>query len=413
MRHVHAAVVLLCALAASPAAAQDEECTYTVGKSGSASISEGCEREMAAMSGDDERADYLFRLGYSMVENEASLGALTMLERAVALAPDNAKYWHELAFVQGDLGFYREALASIERAMALDPELKEAFSERAWLRENLGEFAGANDDYDNYFSGGGESPTARMSYARNLVWMGRIDEAEAKLDLLAGDARLADEVAKQRNLIERIRGYRPKGDEAARCEISTSLSDRALAEQMFDICTRAFLDSSDPEKRGDYLTVRATVRQVIEQSRAAGYDDLRIAAGIDPENGNRHVNTGFSLLQGRHSWAARNEFDKAIAMGLSSDLNTAIALAGRAQANFNLEDRDAAIADAKKSFEIEPNEAAAWVLGEIAFAEGDKNLARTLWMESYRLGSRDDGLIESLKSVGVDDPDNWRSDAED
>lgn len=402
----------LASLAASPAAAEEseEQCGYSIGRHGSAELAAACERDLAAMTSDEDRADLLFRLGYSMNENDAALGALAVLERAAALAPGKAGYWHELGYTQADLGLYDRALASLDRALAIDPEHSNALNERGWVREKLADFAGAHDDYERYFAIAGEAPGVRLAHAGNLIWLGRLDEAEADLDRLAGQADLAEDIAERRAQITRIRAYRPTGDEAALCELNDSLDGKARAELLFDACTRAFLDSGDAEERAGFLTVRAAARQIIEQSPGAGYDDLSVAAGIDRHHGIRYVNTGFALLQKRHSWAARNDFDRALELGLPQDLMTALALAGRAQANFNLEEREAAVADARQSIEIEPTEAATWVLGDVASADGNEELAREMWLATYRLGSRDDRLMESLKSVGVDDPESWRDD---
>jgi hypothetical protein len=81
------------------------------------------------------------------------------------------------------------------------------------------------------------------------------------------------------------------------------------------------------------------------------------------------------------------------------------ALAQRAAAKHNLQDSEGAFADARRSFEIEPNEVALLVLGDLSKERGDVASAKLYWMGAWRLGSRDDGIVERLKSVGVDHPD--------
>ena len=80
--------------------------------------------------------------------------------------------------------------------------------------------------------------------------------------------------------------------------------------------------------------------------------------------------------------------------------------AGRASARYNLDRKEEAFADAKKSFEMHPNELALTVLGDLAHDRKDDKSAKLYWMGAYHLGDRDDGLIQRLKSVGVDHPDN-------
>lgn len=346
-----------------------------------------------------------------MNEDDAQIGALAALQRAVALAPNSARYWTELGFTQGDLGYYHEALISLDRAIELDPASADGLNERGWVKQNLGDFAGANADYDRVFSIDSSADGARLAFAKNLVWLGQLDEAEAVFAALAGAPDNADTIAEQRRLIARIRAYQPTGNEISVCTMDEAISDKARAELVFDACTRAYLDADDDVKKADFLTVRSTARVVIEQSMDANYDDLAVAAGLDPQNGDRFSNLGFALLQKRHSWAARNDFDHALELGLQSDLATAVAMAGRARANWNLDEREAAVADARRSIDVQPNEAATWLLGDIAFEEGDRNMARDMWIATYRLGARDDGLVDALKSVGVDNPESWHSDA--
>ena len=112
------------------------------------------------------------------------------------------------------------------------------------------------------------------------------------------------------------------------------------------------------------------------------------------------MNLGFLYMSGRHSWAAEKQFDLAIDKKPDD-----IAYAGRAAARYNQHKYDDAFADAKKSFELKPNELALTVLGDLAMeVRHDPKSAKLYWMGAYHLGDRDDGLRTRLKSVGVDDP---------
>ena len=129
--------------------------------------------------------------------------------------------------------------------------------------------------------------------------------------------------------------------------------------------------------------------------------DKKIAVALEPGNLDWHSNLGFAFVDSHHSWAARREFDRALARKESWT-----ALAGRSAAKYNLGDKNGAFADAKRSFEIRPNEVALIVLGDLAFERDNRASAKLYWMGAYHLGSRDDGTIERLISVGVDHPEN-------
>jgi len=81
-----------------------------------------------------------------------------------------------------------------------------------------------------------------------------------------------------------------------------------------------------------------------------------------------------------------------------------LALAGRASAHYNLGEKNLAFRDAKESFEMHPSVLALWMLGDLAKDKHDDASAKLYWMGAYHLGSRDDGLLERLKSAGVPDP---------
>lgn len=82
-----------------------------------------------------------------------------------------------------------------------------------------------------------------------------------------------------------------------------------------------------------------------------------------------------------------------------------MALAGRSSAHYNLGEKNRAFHDARESFEMQPNELALWMLGDLAKDKHNDARAKSFWMGAYHLGSRDDRLLERLRSVGVSDPE--------
>jgi tetratricopeptide (TPR) repeat protein len=129
-------------------------------------------------------------------------------------------------------------------------------------------------------------------------------------------------------------------------------------------------------------------------------EDMALARAFDPENARRYINLGYSYLQSNHSWAANREFERALAIERHP-----YALAGRAAARLNLGNKDGAMADAQASNELEPNEAATWVLADLAYERGNRDEARELYLLIYERGSRADHLVERLHELGVADPD--------
>jgi tetratricopeptide (TPR) repeat protein len=402
-RHLLFAAV---AFAASPAMAADEEwdCSFTADDRKVITLSQDCFDMVDAKPNDADKADLLFRLAYELNERESTVTALPLLDRAVALVPDNPRYLQERGFTKGDLGFYRDAAADLDKALSLDADMLLALSERGWTRFQYGDFEGSVADYAKAEELGGAKSDYILGRAEPLIWLGRLDEAERELAKLDDDADSAKRIAELRKSIARQRAFHPAGDPGEACTTG-DVSDKQQAAAIVDACTAAFLSSSDAAKRADFLTARATASVIEESGYDAAIADYKIAAGLDPAEPNWHFNLGYALLQIRHSWAARNEFNKALELGLRNDQTKALALAGRAQANYNLNDADTAFADAKAAYEVQPNPAALEVLGDLAFDRDDKKAAKTFWLNTYRMGERDDRLLERLASVGVTDPD--------
>ena len=189
-------------------------------------------------------------------------------------------------------------------------------------------------------------------------------------------------------------------DPAAACVWPTSNEVMVRAGFIGD-CTAAFLAESRPEKRAEYLTYRSMAWLTVAQDSDASTADRAVAAALDPGNADMHANLGFAYLTVHHSWAAAREFDRALAIR-----EHWLGLAGRAAAKYNLHDAEGAFTDARRSFEIHPNELALTVLGDLSHDRGDAASAKLYWMGAYRLGDRDDGLIQRLRSIGVDHPEN-------
>jgi tetratricopeptide (TPR) repeat protein len=359
-----------------------------------------CAAAIVAAATPKEKAILYFAWAYSLNEAGAALQALPNLDKSVALAPNFTNARHERSFTLSELGFYDRALIDSNRDVALSPQSARAYQERAFARHRLADLEGSLADHLKEIELGGPSHGAEIAIVRDLMWLGRYDEAAKRLAALPE----TEEDKPLRSDLDRRRHFKPDGKEARRCQLTETVEDRGSAQKMVDDCTWAFDHETDRAKRAEFLSTRAAYSVVASQNSNAGFSDLLIAAVLDPKNPDRHTNLGFALLSARHSWAARNEFDIALATSNLSRRGKTMALAGRGQARANLGDAAGAFVDAKASFEIEPLEPGVWLLGDLAFANGDKEGAKVFWMGVYHMGVRDDSLLASLKSVGVDDP---------
>lgn len=397
-------VVLACFV--SPALAQDDSnCHVGINGDHTANISAECERALAEAQNDADRAQLLFRMAVSLVDRQEVLAALPLLDRAVALVPTNGWIFGVRASIVARTGNLSRALEDFDHALELAPEAATLLAGRSVVRRSIGDFTGALDDVRASINAGDDTPTLRLAMAGDLIWLDRLDEAEAELFRASADPTARTQISELRTLIIRRRAYVPDGQEAERCRLDMSTNTVAEAEQMIDICTHAYMAHPDPARRASFLTRRSAATLVARQDQASSLRDLQVAAGIYPGSPHVHINLGFALLTGQRSWAARNSFDTALASDQMEGQMRALALGGRAQANQGLGDSVAARSDARDSWRLAANWVAPWVMGSLALGAGDTDSARNFALLQYSLGDRGSDLLGRLRDLGVEDPD--------
>ncbi len=365
-----------------------------------------CDAQIQAASEPGLKARLLQRRAYAYVEKDETEAALKDLDEAIRLDPTLGEALHERAYVLGELREFGRALTDLDHEVALNPDRPEAYEELAWVRHNLGDFEGAyRDRLKAEALQPGEAGTL-LHRAEAALWLGRFDEAERETSRALALAQAAGEsglVATARDQMKAIGLWRTgsgASDPAKRCEDAMKEGKVEEANLIGD-CTRAFLDSREPAKRAGFLTIRSLAWVVGARDRKKWLADAEAAVAVEPGNGDWHANLGGAYEDfGRHK-AALREFDRAVALRPGY-----VALAGRAAARYSLRDEAGAFADAKRSFEIKPNEVALTVLGDLAVDREDNRSAKLYWMAAYHIGSRDDRLIARLRRIGVDHPES-------
>jgi tetratricopeptide (TPR) repeat protein len=351
-----------------------------------------------------KKAELLFRRAYVLNERQAYEKSLDDLNAACALVPHHVAYLHERAYTLNSLGRYREALIDLNEQASLEPQSPAVYSERALARTRLGDWEGALADRDREAKLSPDSVSALVARAQARIWLGQFEEAQRDLKAAAAlpadrspidDAQYLERVSMQ---LEAWMHHSSGVDPGAKCRRAKTNDDYSQPTIIGD-CTLVFLSAKTAQDKADALTSRSIAWLSARQSQHDATADREAAVALDPDNPDRHTNLGFAYLQERHSWGARQEFDRSINIR-----KTYMALAGRASAHYNLDEKNLAFRDAKESFEMRPNELALWLLGDLAKDKHDDASAKLYWMGAYHLGSRDDRLLERLRGVGVPDP---------
>jgi tetratricopeptide (TPR) repeat protein len=385
---------LVCA--AAPAMAQETSPCSALGPA--------CDAAIELAPSVPAQADLLYRRAYQKVENNDILGARDDLNRAVKLDPENPKALRERAYVNNELGDYAQAEQDLEARAKLVPPEVGFYQERAYARLPQAKVAEAFADRVKVVELLPEDSLAMLMRGSARMWLGQLEEAGRDIDrgrALAQKTNARNLIARADELSRELEAWTTNSgpDAAANCA-KAAAAGKFDQKNLVGDCTAAYLAAKDGPAKAEALTARSTAWLVGLQDQGSSTEDKQLAVGFDPANPDRHSNLGYAYVQARHSWAGEREFDKAIALK-----KTWTALAGRAAARLNLRNKDGAKEDALASLDIQPNELAYVVLGDIAMLDPpDRARAKTLWMSAWKLGNRGDGLMERLASVGVADP---------
>jgi tetratricopeptide (TPR) repeat protein len=402
-----AALLLLSLELSVPSAAKAHEvsgCPLSEAKT-QKSWEQDCAAAIQAEHDSAKKAELHYRRAYVLNERQAYEQSLNELNAATALVPHHAAYLRERAYTLNSLGRYREALVDLDELATLEPQTPEVYSERALARNRLGDWEGALADREREVKLRPNSISALVARAGAHMWLGHFEKAQQDLKAAAempADPSHTDDAEYRERVTAQLKAWMHHSsgeDPKAKCALAAS-NDEFSQETLIGDCTLAFLSAKTPQDKADALVQRAIAWISARQSQHDATADDEAAVALDPDNPDRHTNLGFAYLQERHSWAARQEFDRSINIR-----KTYIALAGRSSAHYNLHETSQSFHDAKESFEMHPNELALWMLGDLAKDKHDDANAKSFWMGAYHLGSRDDRLLERLRSVGVSDPE--------
>jgi len=331
-----------------------------------------CDAAIAGETDIKRRAALLFGRAYGAVEQYRFDDAITDLNAALLADPDNPGYLRERAYVHGELTNLDQALADLDVFVRLKPDDASGYRERAYARHYHGDLKGAYEDRARVFALEPESLGALLARGDAALWLGRYDDAKADATRARAGAKLAGDEETQNaaaDLLSHIARWRDstRGAEAVRNCKQDPQPDAGRTPKLIGDCSRAFLEAKTGVDRADALTTRSMAWLVLASLQDNATEDMRLALAFDPGNAVRHINVGYSFLSTNHSWAAKREFDRALAIDKHW-----LALAGRAAARLNLGDAEGARADARASNELHPNEAAAGVLADERLQEPAK-----------------------------------------
>jgi tetratricopeptide (TPR) repeat protein len=134
----------------------------------------------------DEAAELAAQARFHRVHMHNPGEAVTLLQKATALVPGDARLWHHLAQSHHAVGDLADALAAADRALAIDPELAAAHFERGLVAVHT-EPAAAAASFARAAELGHQPLQARTNQSTCLAMIGRRDEAIEILTMLTDE----------------------------------------------------------------------------------------------------------------------------------------------------------------------------------------------------------------------------------
>ena len=124
-------------------------------------------------------ADRHLRSAYAgeLMKQRLWVQAIAQLRQALAMAPDDARTWFNLAVCQQAAGQLGVARRSWDRAIALDPQQTDAYAYRGQVLLDLRAWSAALADFERVAVDQPDATDARLNAALALVQLGRFEEA--------------------------------------------------------------------------------------------------------------------------------------------------------------------------------------------------------------------------------------------
>jgi tetratricopeptide (TPR) repeat protein len=226
----------------------------------------------AALSADELAAAYDGRAACRLRLGDHS-GAVADGERAVALAPRQARYHANLGRARRSAGDPAGALGDLDRALAVDPSERQAWHERGRCHQALGQHERALADFGHLLAIGRASYRALLARAQSHIALGNVGMALVECEI-AAQQMPADDVQ-----VYRLRGFVLYliGDlYGALCDLSRAIGLGGESAELYlrrGLVYRAL---------GDYRAAREDLSEFARRHPAGAAAALReIAAAID------------------------------------------------------------------------------------------------------------------------------------
>jgi tetratricopeptide (TPR) repeat protein len=373
--------LLLCALAASPAAAQSDASLLRVREAAAALVRGNVDQAIAIYTEvlddkslpNDRRATILNDRGVAYSRRQQQKEAIDDFNRAIQLYPEYAAVYNNRGNVLLGLGAAKEALKDFDRALLLAPGYAAAYSNRAGAYMKLGQVDRAIPDY---------SKAAELTPNSAVALSGR------------GRAQLSAE-----------RPYSAIRDFSRAVTLDTRFSaayrSRAEAKRAIERYEEAIEDFSRAvafEPRNAELYALRGSAYVDAGNAASGIKDFAKAIELSPNTASFYASRGLAYAKAEAYEDAINDFARAIEL----DPRSPRTYAYRAWTYRQQQQPELGLKDIERALKLDEKSAEAyWVRGEINEAQGRAELAVADLRKAFALDPRLKAASQALERLGI------------
>ena len=305
-----------------------------------------------------------FAYGRMLLDGEDLAGARSQFAMVVKLEPDNPDGLYSLALLELETGQYKAGEKHLKQLIELDEGVQNAYYYLGYAKLKQGDDAAALDWYSKVESGDYWSQ-AQLRVAEILVRQGNVAAMQSHMRVL-----------RQKDPTQSVTYYLLEGQ---------VLSDAELYKEAYDLYGEALQASPD---NGDLLYAHSLAAERLGKLKIAERDMRRILE-LDPDNVRTLNALGYTLAD------RTDRYEEALVYinrAYEQKPDDPAIIDSLGWVHFRLGNLDEARRHLQRAWDLSKDSEIGAHLGEVMWAQGDREAARAIW-ETSRQSSPDNRML--------------------
>ena len=305
-----------------------------------------------------------FAYGRMLLDGEDLAGARSQFAMVVKLEPDNPDGLYSLALLELETGQYKAGEKHLKQLIELDEGVQNAYYYLGYAKLKQGDDTAALDWYSKVESGDYWSQ-AQLRVAEILVKQGNLEAMQNHMRVL-----------RQKDPTQSVTYYLLEGQ---------VLSDAKLYQEAYDLYAEALQTSPD---NGDLLYAHSLAAERLGKLKIAERDMRRILE-LDPDNVRTLNALGYTLAD------RTDRYEEALVYinrAYEQKPDDPAIIESLGWVHFRLGNLDEARRHLQRAWDLSKDSEIGAHLGEVMWAQGDREAARAIW-ETSRQSSPDNRML--------------------